>query len=67
MLPLILPHIAPSLTSLDALYFAVPVADILSVITAAIFIFFELKRLKGIEAGTIQAKFGKNQSKVTDR
>lgn len=59
VLPLILPHIAPSLTSLDALYFAVPAADILSVITAPIFIFFELKRLKGIEAGTIQAKFGK--------
>lgn len=62
VLPLVLPYIAPNLTSLDALYFAVPIADILSVITSLIFILFELKRLKGIEAGTIQAKFGKKSA-----
>lgn len=62
VLPLVLPYIAPNLTSLDALYFAVPIADILSVVTSLIFILFELKRLKGIEAGTIQAKFGKKSA-----
>lgn len=59
ILPIILPHIVASLNSLDALYFAVPVADILSIITALIFVLFELKRLKGIEMGTIQSKFGR--------
>ena len=59
---LVLPRLVPTLTSLDALYFAVPIADILAVVTSLIFIFFELKRLKGIEEGTIQAKFGKKNA-----
>ena len=62
VLPIVLPYIAPGLTSLDALYFAVPIADILAIITSLVFIFFELKRLKGVEAGTIQAKFGKKSA-----
>lgn len=62
VLPLVLPRLVPTLTSLDALYFAVPIADILAVVTSLIFIFFELKRLKGIEEGTIQAKFGKKNA-----
>lgn len=62
VLPLVLPRLVPTLTSLDALYFAVPIADILAVVTSLIFIFFELKRLKGIEEGTIQAKLGKKNA-----
>ena len=62
VLPIVLPIIAPSLTSLDAIYFAVPVSDILAVMTSIAFVLFELKRLKGIEAGTISAKFGKKRA-----
>lgn len=50
VLPEILPHIFSQFTSLDALYFAAPFSDALSVFTVAIFMFFELKRLRKMEA-----------------
>lgn len=52
-LPFVLPIIAPSLTSLDALYFAAPMADGLSIITTLAFILFELKRIKKLERGEL--------------
>ncbi len=58
-LPIILPHMGLGLTSLDAIYFAVPISDVLSVITSLAFLSAELKRLKGVEKGTIKAKFGR--------
>lgn len=57
-LPCVLPLIT-SYTALDAIYFAVPIADALAVFTSGLFIFVELKRLKKIERGEITAKFGK--------
>ncbi len=50
VLPETLPKIVPSLTSLDALYFATPISDILAIVTAGFFIFVELRRLKKLEA-----------------
>ncbi len=57
VLPLFLPGMAAGLTSLDALYFATPVADALAVITTAIFILWERGRLGKLERGEIQAKY----------
>lgn len=55
-LPQVLPTLVPSLTSLDALYFAFPIADGLSVITTGIFVYFEMKRLSKLKKGLIQPK-----------
>lgn len=55
-LPQVLPSIITSLTSLDALYFAAPIADILAVFTTGIFVFFEMKRLNRLRAGEIKPK-----------
>lgn len=55
--PEVLPQIAPQLTSLDALYCAVPVADFLSIFTTALFFFVESKRIKRLEAGKAVARF----------
>ena len=60
VLPMVLPVLVPSLNSLDAIYFAVPGADILAVATTAAFLLFELRRLKKLERGEISAKFGKS-------
>ncbi len=57
VLPGILPSIAPGLTGLDALYFAAPISDFLAIFTTAIFAVFEIKRLKKLEAGEIEAKY----------
>ena len=57
ILPHLLPILVPSLTSLDALYFAVPVADFLAIFTTAIFIVREMRRLNRLESGEIEAKF----------
>lgn len=51
ILPVVLPRIVPSLTSLDAIYFAFPISDALSVAMASIFAVFELKRIRKLEAG----------------
>ena len=59
VLPIVLPKLVPQLTGLDALYFAVPIADGLSVVTAAAFLAFEMRRLKRVEAGEEMSRFGK--------
>ena len=59
VLPIVLPILVPALTGLDALYFAVPIADGLSVVTAAAFLAFEMRRLKRVEAGEEMSRFGK--------
>lgn len=56
-LPMVLPSLLPAYTGLDALYFAVPVADFLAIFTTVIFILVELRRLKKLESGEIEAKF----------
>lgn len=63
VLPLVLPIVVPSLTSLDAIYFAVPIADVLAVLTSLLFLRAENKRLTRIEAGVETAKFGKGAKK----
>lgn len=57
LLPQVLPVWFPQLTGLDAIYFTVPIADFLSVFTTAIFIVFELRRLRKLERGEIAPKF----------
>lgn len=56
IMPNILPVIAPQFTGLDAVYFATPIADFLSIFTTAVFILWELRRLKRIERGEIDIK-----------
>lgn len=56
VLPLILPHMFEQFTSLDALYFATPVSDALSIFTVGIFMAFEMKRLKKLEAKQLEEK-----------
>ena len=56
-LPMVMPMWFPGYAGLDALYFACPVADFLAIFTTAIFVLLELKRLKKLETGELQAKF----------
>ncbi len=56
-LPNLLPLWFPQYTGLDALYFAVPVADFLAIFTAAIFILVERRRLHKLETGVLEAKY----------
>ena len=56
-LPMALPGMFSQLTSLDALYFATPVADFLAIFTTAVFIVAEMGRLGKLERGEIAAKF----------
>lgn len=49
ILPNVLPELFSQYTSLDAIYFAAPIADFLSIFTVGIVIFFEMKRLKKLE------------------
>jgi putative MATE family efflux protein len=44
-LPLVISSIIPTLTPLDGLYYAYPIADILSIITCVIFMAFELRKV----------------------
>ena len=46
ILPNILPTIAPEFDGLDALYFATPMADFLAIFTVAVFIAWEMRRLR---------------------
>ncbi len=50
VLPGVLPRIAPGLTGLDALYFAAPISDFLAIFTVAVFIAWEMRRLRRMEA-----------------
>lgn len=52
-LPQIMPHVITSLTSLDALYFAAPIADVLAIFTTAVFVIFEMKRLNRLKSTQI--------------
>ncbi|MDR2106399.1 MAG: hypothetical protein LBP24_03225, partial [Coriobacteriales bacterium] len=45
LLPMVITSIIPTLTPLDGVYYAFPVADTLSVVTCAIIMFFELRKL----------------------
>ena len=56
-LPEVLPHVLPQFTGLDALYFATPMADFLSIFVTVIFIIVEMRRLRKLERGEITAKF----------
>lgn len=56
ILPEILPQVLVQFTSLDALYFATPFADTLSIFTTAIFIGIEMRRLSRLERGEIEKK-----------
>lgn len=57
VLPSILPQLFSQYTGLDALYFAVPVADFLAIFTTVIFVLVELRRIKKLESGEIEARF----------
>ena len=56
-LPYVLPSLLPQYTGLDAVYFAVPIADGLAILTTLAFMLHELRRMKKLESGEIQAKF----------
>lgn len=56
ILPIVLPKIFPQLTGLDGLVFAMPVSDFLAIFTTAIFITIELRRIRGLEEGRLQAE-----------
>ena len=55
--PMVMPVWFPGYTGLDALYFACPVADFLAIFTTGVFVLLELKRLRKLENGQLQAKF----------
>ena len=57
VLPLVMPVWFPQYTALDALYFAVPVADFCSIFTVLVFILLELRRIRKLETGELKAKF----------
>lgn len=57
-LPDVLPHIASQFTGLDALYFAQPCADALSISVTACFVAWEMRRLSRVQRGEIQLKVG---------
>lgn len=61
ILPICMPLMGLGLNSLDAIYFAPPIADVLAIITAGAFLNSEMKRLRRIEEGTEVAKFGRRQ------
>ena len=50
LMPVVLPQLFPQFTGLDALYFAAPVADFLSIFTTAIFVAWEMVRLRKLAA-----------------
>lgn len=56
-LPYVLPSIFPQYTGLDAVYFAVPIADGLAILTTAAFMVHEMGRIKKLESGELQARF----------
>ncbi len=51
-LPHILPQVAPQFAGLDALYFAAPISDFLAVFTVGVFIVWEMRRLRKMQAAT---------------
>lgn len=51
VMPDLLPTIAPELDGLDALYFATPVADFLSIFVTTLFVIWEMRRLRKLQDG----------------
>lgn len=52
VMPDILPQIDPARTGLDALYFATPLSDFLSIFTTVLFIAWEMRRLRRMQGST---------------
>lgn len=52
IMPDILPQIDPAQTGLDALYFATPLSDFLSIFTTVLFIAWEMRRLRRMQGST---------------
>lgn len=50
LLPDLLPRMAPALDGLDALYVAAPVSDFLSIFTVGLFLVWEMRRLRRMQA-----------------
>lgn len=46
ILPHVLPAIAPNFDGLDALYFAAPISDFMAIFTVALFVAWEMRRLR---------------------
>ncbi len=57
ILPHVLPALFPQFNSLDALYFAMPIADFMSIFTCGLFLFFEMKRLRKLESGKLKPRY----------
>ena len=57
-LPYILPSILPEFSGLDAIYFAAPLADALSIVVTALFIKREMNRIKHLEENKQNPAFG---------
>lgn len=49
-LPIVVQHIAVAITPLESLYYAYPIADLLSILTASVIMLFEWRRLSRIQA-----------------
>ena len=54
IMPMVLPSIVPSLTGLDAVYFATPLADGLAILVTFVVVLREMGRLSKIERGEVQ-------------
>ena len=63
LLPTILPQLMPQFNSLDALYFAAPFADVLSIFAVVGILIFEMRRLRRLERGEMEVKiYGEDAS-----
>lgn len=56
VLPDLIPQLFPQFSALDGLCFTLPTADVLSVVTTAVFFFLEMARLRKMERGEIAGK-----------
>lgn len=54
IMPMVLPSVVPSLTGLDAVYFATPLADGLAILVTFVVVVREMGRLSKIERGEVQ-------------
>lgn len=57
ILPYVLPMLFPNYTGLDAVYFAVPIADCLSIVVTIFFMIREMGRMKKLESGELEVKY----------
>lgn len=56
LMPGVLPHLFPQFTGLDALYFAQPCADVISISVTACFMAWEMRRLGRVQRGEAELK-----------